>query len=438
LRLCGFGLPGNGFYSIHIPAEKEVKKKEVLGIMSIKSGQASVGVIETELRHLFREVPKWTIKKLTEEDSYLITFPSEDIRFQVAKFKSFEFETANIKAKVTPTEMSSESDGKLESVWVKAHKLPQIARKEEVVMEIAYLIGDPEEVDLTSLSGIGPVRMRVGCRDPNMIRGESQVFFNGECRSIRWEVEVAVSETSKSTSKFDRRRDREDDEEEEKEEEGEFFRDKNIEPSTQKSGKNTSVSQVGKSGVRGNFKSQSLKSAQATQLQKSFAGDIDSYNKGWGTTSAQTESEVSANKGNSQTGGKANQSVEGGGEHELMGSKKVVVSSVQPGQKVVNLEEEGGEISEEELLDYEDDPFFKEKLEMETLERNIEVRTEKLLKEDVIKIQSSNNVENSDSGENMQIDANSDESMEIDWDRVGENLFSKEGGLLREVCCQIP
>jgi hypothetical protein len=56
----------------------------------------------------------------------------------------------------------------------------------------------------------------------------------------------------------------------------------------------------------------------------------------------------------------------------------------------------------------------------------------------VIKIQSSKNVENSDSGENMQIDANSDESMEIDWDRVGENLFSKEGGLLREVCCQIP
>jgi hypothetical protein len=116
LRIYGFGLPGNGFYIIHIPAEKEVKKKEVLGIMSIKSGQASVGVIETELKHLFREVPQWTIKKLTEEDIYLITFPNEDIRFQVAKFKSFEFETANIKAKVTPTDMSSESDGKLESV----------------------------------------------------------------------------------------------------------------------------------------------------------------------------------------------------------------------------------------------------------------------------------------------------------------------------------
>jgi hypothetical protein len=109
-------------------------------------------------------------------------------------------------------------------------------------------------------------------------------------------------------------------------------------------------------------------------------------------------------------------------------SKKAAVSIVQLGQKVVNPEEEGGELSEEELLDYEEDPFFKEKMEMETLEKNIEVRAEKLLKEDVIKIQSSKNVEGSNSEENMETDVNSDESMEIDWDRVGENLFSKEGG----------
>jgi hypothetical protein len=44
-----------------------------------------------------------------------------------------------------------------------------------------------------------------------------------------------------------------------------------------------------------------------------------------------------------------------------LGSKKAVVSSVQLGQKVVNPEEEGGELSEEELLDYEDDPFSKKK-----------------------------------------------------------------------------
>jgi hypothetical protein len=138
--LCGFGLPGQGFYGIHIPADKEVKKKEVLGIMSIKSGQASVGIIENELKHLFREVTKWTIKKLGDEESYLVTFHSEEIRFQIVKFWSFKFETANVKDKVTPTEMSTEVDGKLESVWVKVHKYPSIARKEEVAMEIAILL----------------------------------------------------------------------------------------------------------------------------------------------------------------------------------------------------------------------------------------------------------------------------------------------------------
>jgi hypothetical protein len=66
------------------------------------------------------------------------------------------------------------------------------------------------------------------------------------------------------------------------------------------------------------------------------------------------------------------------------------------------------------------------------------LRAERLLKEAVINIQSSKSAEEGTSGENMQIDANSDESMEIDWDRVGENLFSKEGGLTRGVCCQIP
>jgi hypothetical protein len=64
LRLCGYGIPDQGFYSIRIPAEKEVKKNEVLGIMHVINGQASVESIERELRHLFREVPTWTIKKM--------------------------------------------------------------------------------------------------------------------------------------------------------------------------------------------------------------------------------------------------------------------------------------------------------------------------------------------------------------------------------------
>jgi hypothetical protein len=200
--------------------------------MHIQSGQASVGIIERELRHLYRDIRNWNIKQMREEDRYMVTFPSEEMRYQVAKFKSFEFETANVKAKVIPTEMSAEADGKLESVWVRAHRFPLFARKVEVVMEIGYLVGDPEEVDLTTLNKPGPVRIKIACVDVTKVRGESRVFFNGESYNIRWEVEGTQQENSKNNSKFDWQWEEENEDEEE--EEGEFGNDKNIGSFTQK------------------------------------------------------------------------------------------------------------------------------------------------------------------------------------------------------------
>jgi hypothetical protein len=113
LRLCGYGILGQGFYSIRVPVDKETKKGEVLGVMNIASGIASIEIIERELMHLFREVPKWTIKQIDSDEKYLIKFPNEEIRYQVAKFKSFEFETANVKATVIPTDMAVDAEEKL-------------------------------------------------------------------------------------------------------------------------------------------------------------------------------------------------------------------------------------------------------------------------------------------------------------------------------------
>jgi hypothetical protein len=157
LKMCGYGIPGQSFYSIHLPVEREIKTKEVLGLMHIKSGQASLGIVERELKHLLREVTKWTIKQLKGEDKYMITFPNEDMRYQVAKFRSFEFATTNVKAKVIPTDLSVGADDRLETVWVKAYNFPPISRKEEVVREVAYLVGEPEEV--------GPIKIKLSCRD---------------------------------------------------------------------------------------------------------------------------------------------------------------------------------------------------------------------------------------------------------------------------------
>jgi hypothetical protein len=86
-------------------------------------------------------------------------------------------------------------------------------------MELAYLVGDPIEVDLKTLNSQGPVRVKLACRDAKKISGETKFFFNGEGYTIRWEPEIqsGSDEGSKST-KFDRQRDREEDEFDEEEE----------------------------------------------------------------------------------------------------------------------------------------------------------------------------------------------------------------------------
>jgi hypothetical protein len=177
LRLCGYGIPGQGFYSIHIPTEKkESGKKEVLGIMIIEEGQANVEIIEKELCHLFREVPKWNIKKMSVDNEYMISFPNEDIRYQCSRFSGFKFVTSPITAKVIRTELSLESDDKLEVVWVKAFNFPKMARKEYIVMEVAYVVGDPEEVDISSMNSTGPVKSNLLAERSAESKGKPKCF----------------------------------------------------------------------------------------------------------------------------------------------------------------------------------------------------------------------------------------------------------------------
>jgi hypothetical protein len=140
--------------------------------MVVEAGEANVEIIEKELRHLFKEVPKWTIRNMSGDNEYMIRFPNEDIRHQCSRFRGFEIETADVKVKVIPTDLSPDANGSLEVVWVKAYNMQPDARKEETIMELAYL------VDLKTLHSQGPIRVRVACREAKKIREETRVYFD--------------------------------------------------------------------------------------------------------------------------------------------------------------------------------------------------------------------------------------------------------------------
>jgi hypothetical protein len=187
--------------------------------MTILEGAAIVEMIRTKLKTFFRENIDWEITMIVKEQEFLIVFLDDDKRYQLERARSFEFHTAPIRAQVRPTELNPGADGCLEVVWVRAYNFPDYALYPEVAMEVAHLVGDPEEVDMASLKGHGAVRIKIGCRDSREVKGETQVYFNGDSHRIKWVVETGKDQFDKATNalKFDRHSDKADEEEEEEE-----------------------------------------------------------------------------------------------------------------------------------------------------------------------------------------------------------------------------
>uniref|UniRef100_K3Y3G3 Uncharacterized protein n=1 Tax=Setaria italica TaxID=4555 RepID=K3Y3G3_SETIT len=73
------------------------------------------------------------------------------------------------------------------TVWVKEIGIPKVGRKEPHVMELAYLVGDPKEVNTESLTWI-EIWVKVSCKDPKHINGTSEVYINKQGYRITWVV----------------------------------------------------------------------------------------------------------------------------------------------------------------------------------------------------------------------------------------------------------
>lgn len=180
------------------------------------------------------------------------------MRHQLTRFKNFTFVTAPIKANVRITDASTKSLARLEIVWVKAHNWHPKARTEEIVREAACLAVDPISVDIASLNRGGPIRIQLNVRDASLIRGEIEIFFNGEERKVAWSIDSIVkndhSPSPRDNSKFDRFKEDDDDEEDDLDNEGDH------DPAFMEMAKQMNVEMKNKQGsdYKGKSKSQNL------------------------------------------------------------------------------------------------------------------------------------------------------------------------------------
>ena len=116
-------------------------------------------------------------------------FPNKNTLDTFTKLTGFEMSLFRLKGCISKSFMDPESSSVLHTVWIKIHKIPDIAREIELVKEITNLVAEPLVVDELSLIRAERVRVKVRCRNPSTIKGSIEVFFNGVGVFLRFEVE---------------------------------------------------------------------------------------------------------------------------------------------------------------------------------------------------------------------------------------------------------
>lgn len=160
LRLYGYGLPGQLFYSIQVPIEdEEVANSPILALMTVIEGKGTVNNVTIELQYLINSTWDWQVKKMNSNEFMFVVPIAKDMEF-LTGLKEFKCKISDMVVSMEKSDLMVRCCDVLTTVWVKLMGVPYWARKERAVEECAYLVGDFKEVDKTTLPVLGPIRVK--------------------------------------------------------------------------------------------------------------------------------------------------------------------------------------------------------------------------------------------------------------------------------------
>jgi hypothetical protein len=195
LRLFGFGIPEQGFFGFDIP-EKKVQVNMLNAVIHILEGEPTEEKLDRELKNLVQANWDFRVRRMDKHD-FSASFPDKSSLESYAKLSSLELPLYSYRVQVTKANSDLMASSVLQCVWIKIYNLPDIAREEGIIREVASLVGKPVVVDELSIIKEGPVRVKVDCRDPSRIKGFIEVFFN----KVGYELKV-VAEGARTRSPY--------------------------------------------------------------------------------------------------------------------------------------------------------------------------------------------------------------------------------------------
>ena len=188
LKMFGFGIPGQGFYSLEVPDAEQVEKFG--GLISVTEGNATAEKLERELKNLIK--PDWDFRvKELDRNEFSASFPDQISLNTFSKLTTVGLALYGYKVQISKTNIDPADSSVLHSTWIRIGGVPNFARKVEVIKEIASLVAEPIKVDEFSLWRDEPVRVRVNCRNPANLKGFVEIFFNRVGYEIKFWVEGA-------------------------------------------------------------------------------------------------------------------------------------------------------------------------------------------------------------------------------------------------------
>ena len=173
-----------------VPAAAPIPSLSSVGVISVQDKRISPQALLDELRMWDEGGWDWQIRQLSDFE-FAATFPSKESLRMMSSCTSFTLPVNQLVVSVKAASNGSKNISPLSDVWVLIDDVPPSLRTASFLMAFGVLIGKPIEVDLASLSVLGPARLRVWCVDPICIRGSVDVFPAAGGFRLRVRVEGA-------------------------------------------------------------------------------------------------------------------------------------------------------------------------------------------------------------------------------------------------------
>ncbi|KQJ90938.2 hypothetical protein BRADI_4g34877v3 [Brachypodium distachyon] len=179
--------PSLGFYHLELAASGDDEKASNSALVSIQTTQISSQLLEDELKNLFEEEWDWQVKQLSVLE-FAVVFPSkESLRF-ACKSGRLVLPLNQVLVSIREEEVDAEASSVLSEVWLKLSGIPRKIRDPEILVVAFQMLGKAIEVDGSSLTRNGPVRMKFQCRNPKKIRGSLEIFIH----KIAYKIKVVL------------------------------------------------------------------------------------------------------------------------------------------------------------------------------------------------------------------------------------------------------